>query len=79
MIPEKQKISFWLVRKDYSPTQPGRGIRKIIDLYHELSDLVAKADMHAAMSSLLPEEIEDANSNDFAGLTEEQIDEEKKE
>jgi len=31
------------------------------------------------MRSLLPEEIEDANSDDFAGLTEEQIEEEIKE
>jgi len=31
------------------------------------------------MSTLLPEEIEDTNSNDFAGLTEDQIEEEKKE
>jgi len=40
---------------------------------------VAKADKHAAMRSLLPEEIEDVNSDDFAGLTEEQIEEEIKE
>jgi len=60
-------------------TWPGQGIPKIIDLYHKLPDLVAKADKHTTMSTLHPEEIEDADSNDFAGLMEEQIEEEKKE
>jgi len=40
---------------------------------------VAKADAHAATRTLHPEEINDADSNDFAGLTEEQIEEEKNE
>ena len=56
-----------------------RGIRRIIDLYHDLPDLVAKADKHATTSTLYPEEIEDVNSNEFAGLTEEQIEDEQKE
>jgi len=60
-------------------TQPGRGIRKIVDLYHNLPDLVAKADRHAATSMPHPEDIEDTNSNEFAGLTEEQIEDEKQE
>jgi len=62
-------------------TLPGQGIWKIIDLYHDLPDLVAKADKHATMSTttLHPEDIDDTDSNDFAGLTEEQIEEEKKE
>ena len=58
------------VRDDW----PGRGIRKIVDLYHDLPDLVAKADRHAATSMPHPE---DTTSNDFVGLTEEQIEEEK--
>ena len=66
-------------RKTSSLTQPGRGIRKIIDLYHDLPDLVAKADKHAAMSTHHLDEIEEENLNDFAGLTEDQIEQEIKE
>lgn len=66
-------------RKVASPTQQGRGIRKVIDLYHELPDLVAKANKHMSMSELDPEEIEEALRVDFVGLTEDQIEEELKE
>jgi len=32
-----------------SPTQPGWGIRKIVDLYHDLSDLLNKAKKHSTI------------------------------
>ena len=66
-------------RKVTSPTIPGRGIRKIIDLYHDLPDLVAKADKHAFMSTLRPEKIQEALKNEFVGLKEDQIEEEQRE
>jgi len=62
-----------------SQTQPGRGIRKIVDLFHDLSDLLGKADKHAAETNLDPAELEEINTIDFLGLTEEEIDDERKE
>lgn len=62
-----------------SQTQPGRGIRKIVDLFHDLSDLLGKADKHAAETNLDPTDLEEINTIDFLGLTEEEIDEERKE
>lgn len=62
-----------------SQTQPGRGIRKIVDLFHNLSDLLGKADKHAAETNLDPAELEEINIIDFLGLTEEEIDDERKE
>lgn len=62
-----------------SPTQPGRGIRRVVDLYHELEILLAKADKHAAIDTLDPEEVADIDRIDFIGLTEEQIEDERKE
>jgi hypothetical protein len=64
-------------RKASSPTQPGRGIRKIVDLFHELSDLVDKAGKYCA-SDTVPE-MDSMDSQDFEGLTEEAIEEEWKE
>jgi hypothetical protein len=64
-------------RKGSSPTQPGRGIRKIVDLFHELSDLVDRAGKYCA-SDLVPE-MDLFDSQDFKGMTEEGIDEEQKE
>ena len=64
-------------RKGPSPTQPGRGIRKIVDLFHELSDLADKAGKHCA-SDTAPE-MDSINSQDFDGLTEADINEERKE
>ena len=66
-------------RKVASATQRGHGIRKVIDLYHELPDVVAKANKHTSMSELDPEEIEEALRVDFVGFTEGQIEEELKE
>lgn len=65
-------------RKGPSPTQPGRGIRKIIDLFHELSDLADKAGKFCA-SNTAPEIMDSIDSQDFEGLTEKAIDEERKE
>lgn len=69
-----------------SPTQPGRGIRKIVDLYHDLTDLLYKARLHAAIDALRanpsPEnrkKIEDMERRNFAGMAEEEIEEEWKE
>ncbi len=58
-----------------SQTQP----RKIVDLFHDLSDLLGKADKHAAETNLDPAELEEINAIDFLGLTEEEIDDERKE
>jgi hypothetical protein len=63
--------------KRSSPTQPGRGIRKIVDLFHELSDLADKAGKYCA-SQTAPE-MDSIDSQDFDGLTEKAIDEERKE
>ena len=62
-----------------SATAPGRGIRKVIDLYHDLSDLVAQADRHAAIDLLDREELAELDKIDFIGLTDEEIEEERKE
>jgi hypothetical protein len=64
-------------RKGSSPTQPGQGIWKIVDLFHELSDLADKAGKFCA-SQTAPE-MDSINSCDFDGLTEKAIDEERKE
>jgi hypothetical protein len=64
-------------RKGSSPTQPGRGIRKIVDLFHELSDLTDKAGKYCA-SQTAPE-MDSIDSRDFDGLSEKAIDEERKE
>jgi hypothetical protein len=43
-----------------SPTQQGRGIRKIVDLYHDLSDLLNKAKKHSTIvNELNPAMIEE--------------------
>jgi hypothetical protein len=66
-------------RKSNSQTQPGRGIRKVVDLFHDLVDLVGKAEKHIAVTELDPDELEEINNIDFLGLTEEEIDDELKE
>jgi len=62
-------------RKACSPTQPGRGIRRVVDLYHDLPDLVDRAHKHA-LNMVKKEEIDKI---DFVGLSEEEIAEERKE
>ena len=62
-----------------SQTQPGWGIRKIVDLFHDLSDLLGKADKHVAETNLDPAELEEINTIDFLGLTEDEINDERKE
>ena len=64
-------------RKASSPTQPGQGIRKIVDLFHELSDLVDKARKYCT-SNTAPK-MGSMDSQDFDGLSEEAIEEEQKE
>ena len=62
-----------------SPTQPGRGIRKVIDLYHDLSDLIDRAKKHAAMLEVGQEGMEDIDERDFQGFEKEDIDKERME
>jgi hypothetical protein len=86
--PSEGKAILWFVtkaqchddstcRKASSPTQPGRGIRKIIDLYHDLPDLVEKAAKH--MPNVIQSEIEELERLEFAGLSDDAIEEEHKE
>lgn len=70
-IPEDRKTS---------PTQPGRGIRKIVDLYHDLSDLLNKAKKHCSIvNELDPVMIEEMDKIDFAGMSDDEIEDERKE
>lgn len=62
-----------------SLTQPGRGIRKIVDLYHDLPDLLSKARKQANIMKLSPQMIEEMERIDFVGMTEDDIEEERKE
>jgi hypothetical protein len=62
-----------------SPTQPGRGIRKIVDLYHDLTILLSKARKQSTMNALSREEIEETDRSDFVGMTEDEIEEERRE
>ena len=62
-----------------SLTQPGRGIRKIVDLFHDLPELLEKADRHEEAQSLDEDELEQRNSIDFQGMTEDQINDELQE
>ncbi|KAF8955095.1 hypothetical protein BDZ97DRAFT_1620698, partial [Flammula alnicola] len=64
--------------KSDSATQPGRGIRKVVDLYHDLSDLLTKSDKHVALTCLDSEELEELDVIDFFGMTPEEIEEERK-
>jgi hypothetical protein len=63
-----------------SPTQPGRGIRKIVDLYHDLSDLLNKAKKHSTIvNELNPAMIEEMDKFDFVGMSQDEIEEEQNE
>jgi hypothetical protein len=66
-------------RKVCSLTQPGRGIRKIVDLFHDLPELLEKANLHEEAQSLDEDELEQRDSIDFQGMTQAQIDEERQE
>jgi len=48
-----------------------------VDLYHNLPDLLDKAEKHAKIEDLEPDELEERDCSDFAGMTQEQIDEER--
>ena len=76
---EARKIWHVTNRKAYSATQPGWGIRKIIDLFHDLPNLLYKANKHAEIEDLEPDELEERNRSDFLGMTQYQIDDERKE
>ena len=62
-----------------SLTQPGRGIRKVVDLYHDLTNLLSKARKQCTLDGLSRESIDETDRNDFIGMTEEEIEEERKE
>jgi hypothetical protein len=63
-----------------SPTQSGRGIRKIIDLYHDIYDLLNKAQKHSTIvNGLDPAVIEEMDRIDFVDMSEDEIEEERKE
>ncbi len=64
-------------RKGSSPTQPGWGICKIVDLYHDLPDLVEKANKHSL--NIQQSEREEMDNIEFAGMSEEAIEDERKE
>jgi len=57
-------------RKPASATQPGRGIRKIINLFNDLPELLDKADKYALS------QMEELDKTDFIGMTEDDIAEE---
>ena len=60
-------------RKTKLATQPGRGIRKIIDLYHDLPDLLDKATKYA---NLLDSDVRGRHDSDEAellGMAEEDV------
>ena len=54
-----------------SPTQPGRGIRKVVDLYHDLTVLLNKGRKKWTQDEM--------DQSDFIGMTEEEIEDEQKE
>jgi hypothetical protein len=68
-----------LYNRKTSPTQPGRGIRKIVDLYHDLAVLFDKAKIQSRINRLRSEDIEEMEQIDFVGMSEEEIEEERKE
>ncbi|KAN0116023.1 hypothetical protein V8E52_006329 [Russula decolorans] len=67
-----------MVDSKTSPTQPGRGIRKIVDLFHDLTVLLDQARKQSTMNGLSREKIEEMERGDFVGMTGEEIEEERK-
>lgn len=76
---ENQVIYTLMNRKHKSPTQPGRGIRKIVDLYHDLQVLVEKAGLHASRKVLDPEELKERDRLESVGFSEDEVKERRKE
>jgi hypothetical protein len=69
-----------MVDSKSSPTQPGRGIRKVVDLFHDLTVLLSKARKQSTILNALGQEmIDEMDRSDFVGMTEEEIEEERKE
>ncbi len=64
-------------RKGSSPTQPGWGIHKIVDLYHDLPDLVEKANKH--LPNIMQSKREEIDKIEFTGLSNEAIEDEHQE
>jgi len=63
-----------MCRKHGSPTQPGWGIHKIVDLYHDLSNLVEKASKH--LPNVMQSERDEIDKIELAGFSNEAIEEE---
>jgi hypothetical protein len=68
-----------LVDSKTSATKPGRGIRKVVDLYHDLTALLAMAGKQSTINTLSPDRLEEQDRIDFAGMTQEEIEDERKE
>ena len=66
-------------KKPASATQPGQGIRKIIDLFHDLPELLDKADKHAMSLRLSPAEMARIDNSELAGMTQDDIEDERQE
>ena len=69
----------WVNRKAQSLSQPGRGIRKIIDLYHDLPDLLDKAKKHANLLSPDMSSRRDSDEAELLGMSKQEINKERKE
>ena len=66
-------------KKPASATQPGQGIQKIIDLFHDLPELLDKADKHAMSLRLSPAEMARIDNSELAGMTQDDIEDERQE
>jgi len=66
----------WVNRKSQSLTQPGRGIQKIIDLYHDLPNLLDKAKKHANLLSPDVNGRRDSDEAELLGMSKWEIDKE---
>jgi hypothetical protein len=62
-----------------SATQLGQGIQKIIDLFHDLPELLDKADKHAMSLRLSPAEMAKIDSSKLAGMTQDNIKDKRQE
>jgi hypothetical protein len=66
----------WVNRKAQSLTQPGRGIRKIVDLYHDLPELLDKVNKHAHLLNPDMSGQRDSDEAELLGMSKQEIDKE---
>ena len=70
----------FLDNRKYSPTQPGQGIQRLVDLYHDVPKVIIKANKYSTIQNKFnPAIIEDLEKSDFAGMSKDKIEEERKE